>query len=114
MSKLRIMITGFGPFPGAPWNPTGPLVARLIRLRRPALADVALASHIFPVTYRAVDQELEAEHERVLEGEAQMYPRVARDGAAEVRGGEETHSAPDAEGHSGHYYDDADIFDDAP
>lgn len=58
MSKLRILITGFGPFPGAPYNPTKPLVARLTRLRRPALADVELASHIFPVTYRAVDQEL--------------------------------------------------------
>jgi pyroglutamyl-peptidase len=58
VSKLRILITGFGPFPGAPYNPTQPLVARLTRLRRPALADVELATHIFPVTYRAVDQEL--------------------------------------------------------
>jgi len=58
VSKLRILITGFGPFPGAPYNPTQPLVARLARLRRPALADVELLSHIFPVTYRAVDQEL--------------------------------------------------------
>ena len=58
MSKLRILVTGFGPFPGAPWNPTQPLVARLTRLRRPAFCDVELASHIFPVTYRAVDQEL--------------------------------------------------------
>lgn len=58
MSRLRVLITGFGPFPGAPWNPTQPLVTRLRRLRRPALADVELASHIFPVTYRAVDQEL--------------------------------------------------------
>ncbi|MBI5318874.1 MAG: pyroglutamyl-peptidase I [Bradyrhizobium sp.] len=58
MSGLRVLITGFGPFPGAPSNPTQPLVARLTRLRRPALADVELSSHIFPVTYRAVDQEL--------------------------------------------------------
>lgn len=50
MSGLRILITGFGPFPGAPYNPTQALVARLLRLRRPALADVELASHIFPVT----------------------------------------------------------------
>jgi pyroglutamyl-peptidase len=56
--SLRVLITGFGPFPGAPYNPTGPLVERLMRLRRPALSDVELASHIFPVTYRAVDQEL--------------------------------------------------------
>ena len=56
--KLRILVTGFGPFPGAPWNPTQPLVSRLMQLRRPALADVELASHIFPVTYTAVDREL--------------------------------------------------------
>lgn len=56
--KLRILVTGFGPFPGAPHNPTQPLVARLTRLRRPAFADVELASHIFPVTYTAVDREL--------------------------------------------------------
>ena len=56
--KLRILITGFEPFPGAPFNPTGPLVARLLRLRRPALSEVELAGHIFPVTYGAVDREL--------------------------------------------------------
>jgi pyroglutamyl-peptidase len=56
--KLRICITGFGPFPGAPFNPTGPLVARLLRLRRPLLGDVELFGHIFPVTYKAVDREL--------------------------------------------------------
>ena len=56
--KLRILVTGFGPFPGAPYNPTQPLVARLTRLRRPAFSEVELSSHIFPVTYRAVDREL--------------------------------------------------------
>ena len=57
-NKLRILITGFGPFPGAPFNPTQPLVARLLQLRRPALGDVELSGHIFPVTYQAVDREL--------------------------------------------------------
>jgi pyroglutamyl-peptidase len=56
--KLRILITGFGPFPGAPFNPTQALVARLLRLRRPALDGVELSSHIFPVTYQAVDRDL--------------------------------------------------------
>jgi pyroglutamyl-peptidase len=56
--KLRILVTGFEPFPGAPYNPTQPLVARLSRLRRPALDDVELSGHIFPVTYKAVDREL--------------------------------------------------------
>ena len=56
--KLRILITGFGPFPGAPFNPTQPLVTRLLRLRRPALGDVKLIGHIFHVTYNTVDREL--------------------------------------------------------
>src|SRR4030088_2208339 len=56
--KLRVLITGFGPFPGAPFNPTQPLVARLVRLRRPALAAVELIGHIFHVTYATVDREL--------------------------------------------------------
>ena len=56
--KLRILITGFGPFPGAPFNPTQPLVARLTQLRRPAFSDVELISHIFHVTYSTVDRQL--------------------------------------------------------
>jgi pyroglutamyl-peptidase len=58
--KLRILVSGFAPFPGAPHNPTQHLVARLARLRRPALADVELIEHIFHVSYRAVDCELPA------------------------------------------------------
>lgn len=56
--KLRVLVTGFGPFPGAPYNPTMPLVERLMQLRRPAFDDVALSSHIFHVTYATVDREL--------------------------------------------------------
>jgi len=57
-SSLRVLITGFDPFPGAPYNPTPPLVARLLRLRRPALGDVEMVGHIFHVTYATVDREL--------------------------------------------------------
>jgi pyroglutamyl-peptidase len=56
--KLRILITGFGPFPGAPFNPTMGLVKRLTKLRRPAFDDVEFAGHIFHVTYATVDREL--------------------------------------------------------
>ena len=55
---IRILITGFGPFPGAPFNPTPSVVARLLRLRRPAFEDVERTGHIFPVTYTAVDRQL--------------------------------------------------------
>ncbi|MEW6768539.1 MAG: pyroglutamyl-peptidase I [Pseudomonadota bacterium] len=54
----RILITGFKPFPGAPFNPTEKLVGRLVRLRRPALMDVERTGHVFPVTYGAVDRQL--------------------------------------------------------
>jgi pyroglutamyl-peptidase len=53
-----ILVTGFGPFPGAPFNPTAPLVERLARLRRPALADVTIVPHVFTTRYDAVDREL--------------------------------------------------------
>jgi pyroglutamyl-peptidase len=55
---LRILITGFGPFPGAPCNPTEPLVARLLQLRRPSLSDVKIFGHIFQVTYENFDRQL--------------------------------------------------------
>jgi pyroglutamyl-peptidase len=53
-----ILVTGFGPFPGAPFNPTGPLVERLARLRRLALANEKFVLHIFPSSYAAVDRDL--------------------------------------------------------
>lgn len=55
---LRILITGFKPFPGAPYNPTEKLVARLLRLKRPALDSVDRIGHIFPVSYGGVDRQL--------------------------------------------------------
>jgi|SRR5689334_2483956 pyroglutamyl-peptidase len=55
---LTILVTGFGPFPGAPFNPTGLLAQRVTHTRRPALADVKLVTHIFPTSYAAVDREL--------------------------------------------------------
>ena len=53
-----ILITGFGPFPGAPFNPTEALVRRLGARRRPALADVRRIVHVFPTSYAAVDRDL--------------------------------------------------------
>lgn len=57
-STRTILVTGFGPFPGAPFNPTGPLVRRLSRKRLPALADVRIVPHIFTTSYACVDGEL--------------------------------------------------------
>jgi len=59
-----ILITGFGPFPGAPYNPTTPLVRALVRRRHPAFAGVRRVAHVFRVSYEAVDRELPALIER--------------------------------------------------
>ena len=53
---VTILVTGFGPFPGAPFNPTRPLVQRLARLRRPT--DAKVVPHVFPTSYAAVDRDL--------------------------------------------------------
>jgi pyroglutamyl-peptidase len=55
---ITILITGFGPFPGAPVNPTTPLARHLAHLRRPGLGGVRLIGHVFTTSYGAVDREL--------------------------------------------------------
>ena len=50
-----VLITGFGRFPGAPFNPSGPLALALAKRRRPAFADVRRAVHVFQTSYAAVD-----------------------------------------------------------
>jgi pyroglutamyl-peptidase len=55
---VRVLITGFGPFPGAPFNPSAALAKALARRRRPALAGIERSMHIFATTYASVDREL--------------------------------------------------------
>ncbi|NVO14716.1 MAG: pyroglutamyl-peptidase I [Rhodoplanes sp.] len=55
-----ILVTGFGRFPGAPFNPTEAIVAQLLRRRRPTLAGVRLVGHVFETRYAAVDRDLPA------------------------------------------------------
>jgi pyroglutamyl-peptidase len=55
---MNILLTGFGPFPGAPFNPTERLVERLARSRHLARRDVRGTSHVFRTSYEAVDREL--------------------------------------------------------
>lgn len=78
MSSLRILITGFGPFPGAPYNPTPALVERLMKLRRPALADIERIAHVFAVSYGAVDRELPQLLERHRPHAIVMFGLAAR------------------------------------
>ena len=54
----NVLITGFGRFPGAPFNPSGPLARAVAKRRRPAFEDIRRALHIFEVSYAAVDRDL--------------------------------------------------------
>src|SRR5207253_1411523 len=62
---LTVLLTGFGPFPGAPFNPTAGLAQRLAARRRPAFADVSRIAHVFETSYAAVERELPALLKRV-------------------------------------------------
>lgn len=54
----NVLITGFGRFPGAPFNPSTPLARAVAKRQRPAFADVTRVLHIFAVSYTAVDRDL--------------------------------------------------------
>jgi pyroglutamyl-peptidase len=56
----RVLITGFGPFPGVRFNPTGRLAAELACVRRPGLENVLRIAHVFQTSYAAVERALPA------------------------------------------------------
>jgi pyroglutamyl-peptidase len=47
----RILITGFGPFPGAPSNPTMAIVRHLLRSRHQRFNGVALSGRVLPTEW---------------------------------------------------------------
>jgi len=55
---MRVVLAGFGPFPGAPVNPSGVLAKALVRSRRPALAVLDRSASVFATSYAAVDRGL--------------------------------------------------------
>jgi pyroglutamyl-peptidase len=55
--STTVLITGFGPFPGAPVNPTE-LLATMLAARRPRSSGDRRIAHIFRTSYAAVDTEL--------------------------------------------------------
>jgi len=55
---MRVLLAGFGPFPGAPLNPSTAVAQALARRRRPALADLDRSVHVFATSYAAVDRDL--------------------------------------------------------
>ncbi len=74
----KILITGFGPFPGAPLNPTEALVAELTRRRHLAFSDVHRVAHVFQVSYEVVDRELPALLDRVKPDALLMFGLATR------------------------------------
>jgi pyroglutamyl-peptidase len=55
---VRVALAGFGPFPGAPVNPSGALAQALVRSRRPALAKLDRTANVFATSYASVDRDL--------------------------------------------------------
>ncbi len=55
---MRVLITGFGPFPRAPFNPSALVAKKLARRRRPALAGLKREAHVFATEYSCIDREL--------------------------------------------------------
>ncbi len=52
---MRILITGFGPFPGAPHNPTMQIVRHMGALQSPAFASVTRITRILPTTWAMLE-----------------------------------------------------------
>jgi pyroglutamyl-peptidase len=53
---VTVLLTGFGPFPGAPVNPTGPLVRALATARPRSLARIRRTARVLRTSYAAVDE----------------------------------------------------------
>lgn len=50
-SAPRVLITGFGRFPGAPANPSAPIARALAKRRRPALGPTSRTAMVLPTTW---------------------------------------------------------------
>src|SRR5690348_10836423 len=55
---MRVLITGFGPFPRAPFNPSAAVASALANRRRPALAGLVRTAHVFATRYADIDRDL--------------------------------------------------------
>ena len=53
-----VLLTGFGPFPAAPLNPTGALATALANRQSRTSPHVRRVAHVFETSYAAVDRDL--------------------------------------------------------
>jgi pyroglutamyl-peptidase len=58
--ECRVLITGFGAFPGVRFNPTARLARQLAVMQRPGLVNVVRIAHVFQTSYAAVERALPA------------------------------------------------------
>lgn len=65
MARLKVLIAGFGPFPGAARNPSGQLALAVAHSRRVASSDAKIISAVIPTVY----QEISSTLSRLLEAE---------------------------------------------
>lgn len=56
MPLPRLLLTGFGPFPGAPRNPSAEVVARIAEGTAGRRFGVEIVPHVFDTTWAAVDR----------------------------------------------------------
>jgi len=73
---IKVLITGFGHFPGAPVNPTATLVERLVKAAR--RRGIRCVGHVFATEYKTVDRELPALIERHRPNAVLMFGLAAR------------------------------------
>src|SRR5439155_124049 len=85
---FTILLTGFGPFPGAPFNPTDALVRALAHVRHPRLAGTRRIAHVFATRYDTVDRELPALIARERPAAVLMFGLAARTVGELVAAGE--------------------------
>lgn len=55
MPPPRLLLTGFGPFPGAPRNPTASVVERVVARGRGGRFGCEILGHVLPTTWTALD-----------------------------------------------------------
>ena len=54
MARLKVLVAGFGPFPGAAKNPSGQLALAVARSRRAAASGAKIIGAVIPTVYQEV------------------------------------------------------------
>lgn len=98
--QIRILVTGFGPFPGVPFNASSALVAHLAETGLPRTAGASLHTAILPTDWRQAEAEVEALIRTVRPDVILHFgvARRARGFEVETRAFNERRASPDQSG----------------